>query len=395
MRNSDFGKSWGERPGLDSVAHTDLLLDALAARSEVALGDPERDALTALLGDWRDDLRWPPASALVSQDEAEDALRAGMMDRGRGRRGLAAVGSVAATLLMLSGFGAVVADARPGDLLYGLHAMMFNEPRVSDDQIMLSAKADLAKVQQMIDQGQWDQAQTQLAEVSSTLQGVNDGSRRQGLLDEVTQLNTKVEKRDPNATVRPASPPSTQSAPEGPTNSWTPPGAPAEATDPTTTVPSESAPATTTVPAESTPATTQPAPSQSATTTTSTTTTTTTTTTRQESTSATSTPAPPATSATTAPATSAPTAPATSAPTAPATSAPAAPTTSAPTTSAPTTSAPASQGAPKPSTSATPGATVTSPAAGATTVPTPSGQLWDRASGPATPRTPFPASPTP
>ncbi|KBU90244.1 hypothetical protein BA28_03992, partial [Mycobacterium tuberculosis NRITLD12] len=34
------------------------------------------DALAALLGQWRDDLRWPPASALVSQDEAVAAMLA-------------------------------------------------------------------------------------------------------------------------------------------------------------------------------------------------------------------------------------------------------------------------------------------------------------------------------
>lgn len=193
MRNhrSDFTR--GDQPALDEVAQTDLLLDALAARTETRLGAAEGlpafedQALAELLGDWRDDLRWPPASALVSQDEAEDALRHGMAHRPRGGRGLAAVGSVAATLLALSGFGAVVADAKPGDLLYGLHAMMFNEPRVNDDQIMLSAKADLAKVEQMIAQGQWDQAQNRLAEVSTTLQGVNDRGRKQGLLAEVNQ----------------------------------------------------------------------------------------------------------------------------------------------------------------------------------------------------------------
>ncbi|QNI05814.1 hypothetical protein GAN17_05535 [Mycobacterium kubicae] len=187
-------------PRLDELARTDLLLDALAERDDFRLDDPNDDALAALLGEWRDDLRWPPASALVSQDEAEAALLAGMAERRRSRRGVTAVGSVAASVLLLSGFGAVVADARPGDLLYGLHAMMFNEPRVSDDQIELSAKADLAKVEQMIAQGQWAQAQTQLAEVSTSVQSVNDGSRRQFLLDEVNQLNTKVEKHDPNAT---------------------------------------------------------------------------------------------------------------------------------------------------------------------------------------------------
>lgn len=260
MRNSDFGHARGDRPALDEVAQTDLFLDALAARTESELGDPdnfEDQVLSELLGDWRDDLRWPPASALVSQEEAEQALREGMLHRGRGGRGLAAVGSVAATLLMLSGFGAVVADARPGDLLYGLHAMMFNEPRVSDDQIALSAKADLAKVEQMIAQGQWDQAQTQLAEVSNTLQAVNDGGRRQGLLDEVNQLNTKVEKRDPYAGARPASPTNPQlvvpTAPGNlPGNSLTPPLAPGpdvtEPATPTPSAPPSGPPDTTTTP---------------------------------------------------------------------------------------------------------------------------------------------------
>lgn len=197
----EFGNPLGDRPPLDELARTDLLLDALAEREEVDFADPRDDALAALLGQWRDDLRWPPASALVSQDEA--------------------VGSVAAALLVLSGFGAVVADARPGDLLYGLHAMMFNRSRVSDDQIVLSAKANLAKVEQMIAQGQWAEAQDELAEVSSTVQAVTDGSRRQDLINEVNLLNTKVETRDPNATLRPGSP-SNPAAPGSVGNSWTP-----------------------------------------------------------------------------------------------------------------------------------------------------------------------------
>lgn len=217
----EFGNPLGDRPPLDELARTDLLLDALAEREEVDFADPRDDALAALLGQWRDDLRWPPASALVSQDEAVAALRAGVAQRRRARRSLAAVGSVAAALLVLSGFGAVVADARPGDLLYGLHAMMFNRSRVSDDQIVLSAKANLAKVEQMIAQGQWAEAQDELAEVSSTVQAVTDGSRRQDLINEVNLLNTKVETRDPNATLRPGSP-SNPAAPGSVGNSWTP-----------------------------------------------------------------------------------------------------------------------------------------------------------------------------
>src|ERR1700741_1169199 len=146
----DFGYAVPDQPALDELARTDLLLDALAERQPIDIDDPNEDALAALLEDWRDDLRWPPASALVSPEEAVEALRTGLADRRRSRRGLGAVGSGAASLLVLSGFGAMVVEARPGDALYGVHAMFFDQPRVNDDQIELSAKAELAKVQQMI-----------------------------------------------------------------------------------------------------------------------------------------------------------------------------------------------------------------------------------------------------
>jgi hypothetical protein len=230
----EFGSSHSDRPALDELVRTDLLLDALAQRqladSPLGIKDPDDVALAALLEDWRDDLRWPPASALVSPEDAVEALRTGLADRRRGRRGLAAIGSVAAALLVASGFGAVVVEARPGDALYGLHAMFFDQRRVNDDSIVLSAKADLAKVQQMIDQGQWDQAHNQLAEVSSTVESVNDGASRHDLEDQVNLLNTRVETRDPNATL----PPAARAAPKG-----KPPNPPAAST--TEPPPSQSA----------------------------------------------------------------------------------------------------------------------------------------------------------
>jgi hypothetical protein len=226
----DSGYAFPDRPALDEVARSDLLLDALAARQPVDLDDPDADALAVLLGDWRDDLRWPPASALVSPEEAVEALHTGIAARRGARRGMAAIGSVAATLLVLSGFGAMVVEARPGDTLYGLHAMFFDQPRVNEDQVMLSAKADLAKVQQMIDQGEWTEAQTELAKVSSTLQSMNDGASRQDLMDEVNLLNARVESRNPNATL-PASATKLPSAPADPT---TPPASPSPSAKPPT-----------------------------------------------------------------------------------------------------------------------------------------------------------------
>ena len=206
-------------PALDEFARTDLLLDALGQREQIDIDEPSEDALAALLADWRDDLRWPPASALVSPEEAVAALRAGLQEQRRGRRGLATIGSVAATLLVLSGFGAMVVEARPGGTLYGLHAMFFDEPQGNQNQIMLSAKADLAKVQELIDQGQWSQAQNQLNEVSSSLQSIDAGTGRNDLMDEVNLLHTKVQSRNPNATL-----PAPVASPSAPVAS--PPAAP-------------------------------------------------------------------------------------------------------------------------------------------------------------------------
>ena len=228
-----------DRPALDELARTDQLLDALANRERFDVDDPSEGALATLLGDWRDDLRWPPASALVSPEEAIAAWHAGLEDRRHGRRGVATIGSVAATLLVLSGFGAVVAEARPGDTLYGLHAMFFDEPQLNSNQVMLSAKADLAKVQQMIDESQWDQAQNQLTEVSSLVQSMDAGPDRTDLQQQLKLLNTRIESRNPNATLPPAAP--------------------------TTGVPSPTAfsPAVTASPPSSTPTTTSLSPSPS------------------------------------------------------------------------------------------------------------------------------------
>lgn len=198
---------------LDEFARTDLLLDALAQRRPVDVEDPDVDVLTSLLEDWRDNLRWPPASALVTPEEAVQALRTGLAERRRGHRGLAVIGSVAAALIVLSGFGAMVVEARPGGTLYGLHAMFFDEPQVHGSQEMLAAKADLAKVQESIDRGQWDQAKNQLTEVSSLVQSIGDPASKQDLTNQLKLLNAKVDARDANATLPVAPPPAAPPAP--------------------------------------------------------------------------------------------------------------------------------------------------------------------------------------
>ncbi|MBV9352541.1 MAG: hypothetical protein JOZ23_13555, partial [Mycobacterium sp.] len=198
----EFGRTPADQPTLEALAGTDRFLDALAAREPVEFTDPGDDVLAGLLEEWRDELRWPPASALVSDEEAIAALGSGLAARRYARRAPRVVGSVAAAMLALGGFGAMVGDAHPGDPLYGLHTLLFGElPSVHDDQVELSAKTELANIQQMITQGQWDQAQDRLAAVNDSVQSVNDSNRKQTLIDEVNQLNAKVANRNPNATV--------------------------------------------------------------------------------------------------------------------------------------------------------------------------------------------------
>ncbi len=201
------------RNNLDELARSERFLDALATRATVDFADTADaadtgdDVLAALLEEWRDELRWPPASDLVSDAEAVVALERGLAARGFNRRGLAAAGAVAAAMLTLGGLGAMIGSAHPGDQFYGVHTMLFGEqPSVHDDQIELSAKTELAEVVQMIAQGQWDQAQHRLSAVSDSVQNVNDTNRKQNLIDQVNELNAKVATRDPNATLAPGAP---------------------------------------------------------------------------------------------------------------------------------------------------------------------------------------------
>lgn len=194
-----------EQPDLDAVARTERFIDALAKSAPVDSGDR---ALAGLLEDWRDELRAPASSALCPDTYAVAALNRGLAERRRTRRRVALVGAVAATALVISGFGAMTVEAPPGSTLYGIHTKLFGEPPAAhDERIAMSAKNDLDLVEQMITQGRWDQAQDKLAAVSDRVQTVNDDDRKQDLLDRVNQLNVKVANRDPHATMPSSSQP--------------------------------------------------------------------------------------------------------------------------------------------------------------------------------------------
>ena len=208
---------------MDAVRRADSFVDALAGCGPVVPQDPADAELAALLGGWRDEMRWPPATGLIAEADAVAALNAGLaekrrpgQDRGqraaiqarstqnRNRRGLSTIGAAAAAVLCIGGFGAVVAGAGPGDALYGVRNMLFGTSKqVRDDQVGLAAKTELNQVQDLIAQGDWQQAQDKLVAVSTQVATIGDQQQKQELLDQFNDLSAKVVERDPEATAPP------------------------------------------------------------------------------------------------------------------------------------------------------------------------------------------------
>lgn len=215
-----------DQPDPGAVAGTERFIDALAKRQPVEFGDvADRGdtgdrALAGLLEDWRDELRVPATSRVCPEREAVAALDRGLAARRRSRRTPALVGTLAATVLGIGGFVAVMGEGQPGDTLYGVHTKVFGEPAsVHDERVASSAQTDLDLVEQMIALGQWDEAQYKLAAVSDRVQTVKDSDRKQDLVERVNLLTAKVATRDPNATAVPSWLPTAAPATLAPSNS--------------------------------------------------------------------------------------------------------------------------------------------------------------------------------
>ena len=113
-----------DQPDPDAVARSDRFIDALA-NSEPVDGDT---ALAGLLGDWRDELRVPASGGVCPERDAVAALGRGLAARRRARGRAALVSAMAATVLSVAGFGALMGQSKPGDPLYGVRTTLFGEP---------------------------------------------------------------------------------------------------------------------------------------------------------------------------------------------------------------------------------------------------------------------------
>lgn len=204
----DFGRwtSNGGDPSLNEINRSEKFIEALSLERQVYATDREEAELAVLLAGWRDEARRTPMTGIATPREAVKALDKAT-SQGRVRMPMALVGSMAAALLCLGGFGAAVYGSGPGDALYGVRGLVFGSAPVTRDVGVELASSELKQVQQLIDEGQWEQAQQKLQTLTTTVATVGDEQRKQELVDQWQQLSVKVENRDPNATVPPDAPP--------------------------------------------------------------------------------------------------------------------------------------------------------------------------------------------
>lgn len=258
----DFGRwtSNGGDPSLNESNRTDKFIEALSLERPVYSTDAGEAELAYLLAGWRDDARSTPTSGVVTTGDAVAALERGT-SRHRPRLPLALVGSVAAAVLCLGGFGAAVYGSAPGDPLYGVRSTLFGEAQTTRGVQVELASTELKQVQQLIDQGQWQEAQQKLQTITTTVATVQDVEQKQELVDQWQQLSVKVESRDVNATVPPDAPPVV--LPEV-TLTTTPPTDTSQASDTTTpSTPESTSPGATPTTASTTAPTTTESPSES------------------------------------------------------------------------------------------------------------------------------------
>ena len=193
----------GGDPSLNEIRRVDRFFDALAADQHAYSTDSTEAELAFLFADWRDSIREPAVTTPVTARDAVAALQNGL-HRKEHRTSLTVVGSVAAALLCLGGFGTAIYAAGPNSSLYGLHTAVFGTDKASrDDQVMLAAQTEMQQVQQLIDTGQWQQAQDKLQALSPTVQSVDAPEHKQQLIQQWNALTYKVVEQNPAATLPP------------------------------------------------------------------------------------------------------------------------------------------------------------------------------------------------
>ena len=174
----DFGRwtSNGGDPSLNEINRTDRFLDALAFERPVYATDPGEAELAQSAGRLARRRPRHPADSPADPRDAVVALDAAHRVS-RPRQGvLALVGSAAAAVLCLGGFGAWSPAPAPVTRCTACARCCSASNRCRGRRRRAGRADEMAEVQQLIDQGQWDAAQDKLETLTTTVNTVNDVS---------------------------------------------------------------------------------------------------------------------------------------------------------------------------------------------------------------------------
>ena len=218
------------------VDREDELLDMLG-RGDRPEGD---DPLTALLADWRADLDSAELPDLPSDEEIEVAL-APNVSRLRPRRGLArsnehhhgqrpalwqaVTGAAAVAAVIVGGLSVAAHSAMPGDPLWGVSKTMSSD-RAGNVELVNDLSDNLAAADLAAREGDRDEAERLLGEVSERLDEVSDASERVELMKRRDAIKRDLSRVTPSAVPSPAPVPPPEPTPAPGGQATLAPGAP-------------------------------------------------------------------------------------------------------------------------------------------------------------------------
>lgn len=207
------------------VARDDELLDLLGSGDRA--GDD--DALAALLADWRADTAAAGLPALPTAEEIEVALapnvsrlwpRGGRSGKGahhHGRRPAlwqAVTGAAAVAAVVVGGLSVAAHSAMPGDPLWGVSKTIFSD-RAGEVELVNDLSEFLAAADGAAREGDREEAERLLDEVSQRLDEVSDASERVELMKRRDAIRRDLSRVTPSAVPSPAPEPA-PAPPPGP-----------------------------------------------------------------------------------------------------------------------------------------------------------------------------------
>lgn len=159
------------------------------------------DRLIGMLRQWRAEVEVGPAPPLVTVEQAVATIRKNR-DAGRRRLLVPVAGAAAVLAVLLSGLVIGAHDARPGDPLWAMSKVLYQERAVSVEAAV-QVETKLKKARSALSEGRTEDARKELAEVGPELAAVRSEEGKEVLASEAEFLAAKLATAAPGVPIDP------------------------------------------------------------------------------------------------------------------------------------------------------------------------------------------------